>query len=311
MKLLVVAYSDHEPSTYLLYDTASGKLTEIGKRLPEIDPKRMARVDVVKNKARDGLEIPARLTLPRGEPRRRPLVVLVHPGPWRRGGSTTGENETAWGWHAEAQFLASRGYAVLQPEFRGSRGFGSRLFNAGAHQWGLAMQDDLADGAQWAAEQGFADPKRVCVAGAGYGGYAALMGVAKHPDVFRCAVALQAITDLEEYSSNWQYFNEEDRIHGIPLLLGDPQKDAARLRATSPLSRAADIKQPVFLAHWDWNRLVPFFHGAKMRDALKARGMPVEWVEYSNDWTPERDFEEAKDVWTRIEKFLERHLAQP
>ena len=302
-KLLVAAYSDRDPSITYLYDTTTGKLTQLGKWKQGIDPKQMARVEVVKYPAQDGLEIPARLTLPQGQSRNRPLVVLVHSGPWGRGGS--------WGWDAGAQFLASRGYVVLQPEFRGSRGFGRRHFEAGWRQWGLAMQDDLAAGARWAVQQGYADGKRVCISGYAYGGYAALMGLAKHPEVYRCGIALQPITDLEEYASNWQYFNEEELMHGIPLLLGDPEKDAAQLKATSPLNRAAEIRQPVFLAHWDELRQIPFFHGSKMRDALKAGGAPVEWVGYSNKWTPDRDAEETKDAWSRIEKFLARNLAQP
>ena len=302
-KLLVVAYSDRDPSITYLYDTGTGKLAQLGKWRPGIDPKQMARVEVVKYPGQDGMEIPARLTLPQGQSRNLPLVVLVHSGPWSRGGS--------WGWEGGAQFLASRGYAVLQPEFRGSRGFGQRHFEAGMRQWGLAMQDDLAAGARWAAQQGYADSKRVCISGYAYGGYAALMGLARHPDIYRCGIALQPITDLEEYASNWQYFGEEARMHGIPLLLGDVEKDAAQLKATSPLNRAADIRQPVLLAHWDGLRQIPFFHGSKMRDALKASGVPVEWVGYSNPWTPDRDAEETKDAWSRIEKFLARNLAQP
>lgn len=138
-KLLVRSHSDRAPFTFHLYDTATGKLTVLGKWRPMIDPKRMARVDVVKYRARDGLEIPARLTLPPGGGKNLPMVVLVHSTAFMRGGS--------WGWDAEAQFLASRGYAVLQPEIRGSQGFGLKHFKAGWKQWGLAMQDDLADGA--------------------------------------------------------------------------------------------------------------------------------------------------------------------
>lgn len=302
-KLLVSAFSDRAPYTFYLYDSASQKLTALGKWKPMIEPRQMARTDVVKYKARDGIDIPARLTLPQGSSRNLPMVVLVRSAAFSRGG--------AWGWDAEAQFLASRGYVVLQPEPRGARGFGLKHFKAGWKQWGLAMQDDIADGAKWAAQQGLADPKRVCIAGSLYGGYSALMGLVRDPELYRCAVALQAITDLPSYATNWQAFTEELRVHGIPMMLGDADRDAQQLKETSPVFRAAAIKQPVFIAHWDYRRAVPFEHGLRMRDALRANGTPVDWTDFATDWTLEREFQDTQAVWGDIEKFLARHMGKP
>lgn len=186
---VVRAFSDRQPPQFLLYHRGTKKLLRLGAAHPDIRPAQMGAGDFVRIQARDGLPIPAYLTLPPGEQNTKlPLVVLVHGGPWARG--------AAWGWDAEVQFLASRGYAVLQPEFRGGTGFGQKHFKAGFKQWGQTMQDDLADAARWAIAQGVADPKRVAIAGASYGGYAALMGLVKDPDLFRCAVNWVGVSDL-------------------------------------------------------------------------------------------------------------------
>ncbi len=159
---LVRAYSDRKPSTFHLFNLRTGEIEKVGDAYPNIDPARMGRQDVVRYKARDGRDIPALLTLPPGGTNKAPLVMLVHGGPFVRG--------TQWGWNPATQFLASRGYAVLEPEFRGSTGYGNEHFRAGFKQWGLAMQDDIADGARWAVAKGYADPNRICIAGASYGG---------------------------------------------------------------------------------------------------------------------------------------------
>ncbi|RLM51473.1 S9 family peptidase, partial [Halobellus sp. Atlit-31R] len=190
----------------------SGKLNPIGSSREGIDPARMGRQDPVRYKARDGREIPALLTVPPGGGKNLPLVVLVHGGPFVRGNS--------WGWDAKTQFLASRGYAVLEPEFRGSAGFGTRHFKAGFKQWGLAMQDDLADGVRWAVGKGIADGARVCIAGASYGGYATLMGLVKDPDLYKCGINWVGVTDINLlYNGGWTFTNDtsdEYKAYGMP-----------------------------------------------------------------------------------------------
>ncbi|HEY1091036.1 MAG TPA: alpha/beta fold hydrolase, partial [Burkholderiaceae bacterium] len=169
--VLVYSYADRFPGEFLHVSAKTGKWQRFGEVQPAIDTAGLGRTGLIRIKARDGLEIPVWVTRPVGVgDKPLPTVVLAHGGPWVRG--------RVWGWSAEAQFLAARGYVVIEPEFRGSEGYGTRLYQAGWKQWGLAMQDDLADALQAAIAKGWSDPKRVCIAGASYGGYAALMGVA-------------------------------------------------------------------------------------------------------------------------------------
>jgi dipeptidyl aminopeptidase/acylaminoacyl peptidase len=304
--VLVEAYSDTEPGRSYVYQTATRKLTLLGRTHPDIKPAAMGLMDMVRYKARDGLEIPAYLTLPRGSEaaaqKNLPLVVLVHGGPMARGAS--------WGWNPEVQFLASRGYAVLQPEFRGGTGFGAQHYKAGWKQWGLAMQNDLADGARWAIAQGIADPKRICIAGASYGGYAAMMGLVNDADLFRCAVNWVGVTDINLlFDVSWSDITEEFKRYGMALLVGDQAKDAAQFKATSPLQQAARITQPVLMAYGEWDQRVPQVHGEKMRDALKPHNPNVEWVVYEKEGHGWSKVETRLDFWGRVEKFLARNLA--
>ncbi len=302
--LLVEAVSDVQPRTYYLYNRESGNIELLSQSRPWIDAKKMAIKDFVRYKARDGLEIPAYLTRPKGEAKKNlPLIVLVHGGPYLRGGS--------WGWNADAQFLASRGYAVLEPEFRGSTGFGFKHFKAGWKQWGLSMQDDITDGAKWAIAQGIADPKRICLAGASYGGYATLMGLVKEPELFRCGVNWVGVTDIDlMYTVGWSDFSDEWQRYGMPVLVGDREKDSAQLKATSPLENAAKIKQPLLLAYGGSDRRVPIVHGTMFRDAVKQNNANVEWIEYPSEGHGWALLKTRVDFWTRVEKFLVKNMGK-
>jgi dipeptidyl aminopeptidase/acylaminoacyl peptidase len=246
--------------------------------------------------------MPAYLTLPPGERKTQlPLVVLVHGGPWARGAS--------WAWNGEVQFLATRGYAVLQPEFRGSTGFGQRHFRAGFKQWGLAMQDDLADAARWAIAQGVADASRVAIAGASYGGYAALMGLVKDPELFRCAVSWVGVSDLNLlYSATWDDISPDFKRWGMPALLGDREKDAALLKANSPLTHAARIKNPLLMAYGGADHRVPIEHGRRLYEAIKGHNKNLEWVLYDKEGHGWALPETRVDFWGRVERFLARHI---
>ena len=303
--LIVEAFADVQPTVSYLYHQLTGKLTRLGTSHPRIDPAQGGQTDFVRYQARDGLSIPAYLTLPPGGVKKGlPLVVLVHGGPWVRG--------AAWAFDPEVQFLASRGYAVLQPEFRGSTGFGAKHFEAGMKQWGLAMQHDVADGARWAIAQGFADPKRICIAGASYGGYAALMGLVNDSDLFRCGVSWVGVTDPQLlFSVSWSDITNESKRYGMTRLVGDPVADAALLKAVSPLEQAARIKRPLLLAYGAWDVRVPIIHGEKLRDALKRHNSKVEWLVYENEGHGWARPENRIDFWTRVEKFLARELAAP
>ncbi len=301
--MLVRAFSDVQPATYFLYHAQTKKLTRLGAEQPAIRPAQMSTMDMVRYKARDGLEIPAYLTLPKSSATKKnlPLVVYVHGGPWVRG--------TTWQWQGDVQFLASRGYAVLQPEFRGSTGFGDRHFRASFKQWGLSMQDDLADGARWAIAQGIADPGRICIMGASYGGYATLMGLARDGDLFRCGVEWAGVSDiLLMFDAHWSDMSDEWKRYGMPQMIGERGKDLAQLEATSPLKLAARIKNPLLIAHGRVDRRVPIEHGKRMFDALKAHNPDAEWVEYEKDGHGWGLPETQADWWGRVERFLARHI---
>jgi dipeptidyl aminopeptidase/acylaminoacyl peptidase len=232
-------------------------------------------------------------------------VVLVHGGPFVRG--------VEWGFSHENQFLASRGYMVIEPEFRGSTGYGSKLFKAGWKQWGLAMQDDITDATRWAIAQGLADPNRIAIAGASYGGYATMMGLLREPGLYKAGINWVGVTDIElMYSIGWSDFMDADNPwvrFGMPRMIGDSAKDAEQLTATSPLKQAHRIKQPVLLAYGEEDYRVPLPHGTKMRDALISAGnKSVEWVQYEGEghgWMLEKN---DVDFWSRVERFLARHL---
>lgn len=304
MVVLVRSWSDQEPGQIWLYRPAADAWQSVGRVRPDIDPARMATLDLYRFRARDGLEIPAWVTLPQGAPKGKPLptVVLVHGGPFTDGQS--------WGWHADAQFLASRGYAVIEPEFRGTTGYGYAHFRAGWKQWGLAMQDDVADAARWAASQGWTDPKRVCIAGASYGGYATLMGLIKDPDLYRCGVAWVAVSDPRLlYGLPWiNDISDEAQKYGLPVLLGDPKTDAAALAAVAPVELAARIKVPLLLAYGGEDSRVPLEHGLRMRAALRAAGQEPEWVVYEDEGHGWLKPANRYDFARRVERFLAKNL---
>jgi dienelactone hydrolase len=308
--LLVEAFADVHPRRWFAFHRGNRRLVAIGGQRPEIDAARMGTMDLVRVKARDGLEIPCYVTLPPGMTmasakaagRKLPLVVDVHGGPHVRGAT--------WEWQPMVQFLATRGYAVLQPQFRGSTGFGRKHLLAGLKQWGLAMQDDLADCARWAVGEGIADAKRIAIAGASYGGYAALMGLVKDADLFRCAVCQVGVSDLELlFSAGWSDAGEVDKRFGMRERIGDPVADRERFEATSPLKQAARIKNPLLLGYGGEDQRVPIQHGRRLYDAVRGHNPNVEWVEYRAEGHSWARTETQLDWAGRVERFLARNLA--
>lgn len=300
--VLVTAVSDAQPASTLAYNRQTRRLVRVGTTLPGLDPQALGRTRFERVPARDGLPIPVYLTLPPGGGTKLPLVVLVHGGPWARGAN--------WAFSPEVQFLASRGYAVLQPEFRGSTGFGDRHFRASFGEWGRAMQDDVTDATRWAIAQGVADPARVCIAGASYGGYATLMGLVREPALYRCGIDWVGVTDPDLlFSVGWSDMTEESRRYGLARMVGDPVRDALRLRQVSPLHMAGSITQPLLMAYGGWDRRVPLVHGEKLRDALRQAGHQPEWVVYPEEGHGWERVETRIDFWTRVEAFLAKHLS--
>ena len=301
--VLVRSYSDQDPGSYWIYRPPTGAWQPVGKVRGDIEPQAMATLDFQRIAARDGLDLPIWVTslkTPKGAPPR-PAVVLVHGGPWVRG--------THWKWNRDSQFLASRGYVVIEPEFRGGTGFGKKHFESGWKHWGDTMQDDVADAVQWAVAKGLVDAKRVCIAGASYGGYATLMGLIAHPELYRCGVAWVAVSDPRLlFEPSWASDSTEESRYGLPTLLGDPKQDAAALARAAPVERAAEIKVPLLLAFGRDDRRVPLEHGTRMREALRAAGREPEWIIYDGEGHGWLKTENQVDFWERVERFLAREL---
>lgn len=302
--VLVFSYSDRQPGEYLYYNGKKDAWQKLGSVRPTLDERTMGRTQLLHVPARDGLELPVWVTAPAGiPPKALPTIVLAHGGPWVRGRD--------WGFETEAQFLASRGYLVIESEFRGSTGFGDKHYRAGWKQWGKRMQDDLADALGAAVAKGWADPRRVCIAGASYGGYATLMGLAKQGDLFRCGVAWVGVSDPRLlFSVHWSDTDRDTKKYTMPELIGDPDKDAADLGANAPIELAAQIKAPLLLAYGGLDRRVPLVHGEKMRDALKAAGHPPQYIVYDDEGHGWRRPVNQIDFWKRVERFLDQNLKQ-
>src|SRR5579859_7509841 len=268
---LVTAHSDTEPGETYLFDRKTHKLTlqfKIRERLPR---ESLAAMKAVHYKSSDGLEIPAYLTLPKGVPAKNlPAIIIPHGGPWAR---------DSWGYNPIAQFLANRGYAVLEPNFRGSTGYGRKFLDAGNMEWGKKMQDDLTWGAKYLEAEGIADPKRIGIMGGSYGGYATLAGVAFTPDVYAAAVDLfgpsNLITLLDSIPPYWEPIRKMFHVR-----MGDPTtpEGKALLVERSPLTSAGKIKTPLMIAQGANDPRVNHAESEQIVIALRDRGFPVEYL---------------------------------
>lgn len=301
--IVVGSSAANQPVEYYLFDRSNASLQRIGASRPWIDPATQGTVTLQRITTRDGLQMPLYVTSPAGarDDQALPAVVLVHGGPWARGFDLR--------WEAEAQFLASRGYRVLQPEFRSSEGYGFKLFRAGWKQWGTTMQDDLVDAVRWAGKQGLVDEKRVCVVGGSYGGYAALMAPIVHPGVFRCAASFAGVTEIElMYSANWSDISAAAKRYSYPRLIGSPQDDAEMLARASPLKRAGELRIPVLVVQGGLDRRVPIVHARRFVDAARAAGVEVEAVYYGDEGHGFMHPSNHADYLRRLEAFLARSL---
>ncbi len=311
---IVYSYNDREPGEYLHYDHENKTLRTLGRTRPWIDEGRQGRSSFHRVAARDGLTLPVYITHPPGQApadlaqgaklQALPTVVQVHGGPFVRGHSLR--------WSAEAQLLASRGYRVLQVEYRGSTGYGWQHFRAGWKQWGTGMQDDLADALAWAAAQGLTDPQRVCLMGYSYGGYAALMAPIRHPGLFRCAISGFGVTDpLLMYTAKWSDITEQSKRYFFPDVLGDPEQDAELLAAASPLKRVAELKLPVLLSYGGEDLRVPQEHAGRFLRAARAARVPVEVMPFPDEGHGWFKGQNHIRFLTRVESFLADALKKP
>lgn len=309
-KVLVYSYGDTEPGTYYFYDPQAKTLSEWVRTRPWIRPELMSRMDVVHYRARDGQDLFGYFTRPvSAAPGPVPLLVWVHGGPHAR---------DHWGFDPDIQFFASRGYAVFQPSFRGSTGMGERFETAGYRQWGRMMQDDVTDGVRALIDQGRVDPRRVCIGGGSYGGYAALMGVIREPDLFRCAIDEAGPTDMidfldspvADYNRRTATFADGEMEQALARRIGDPSDPQQRrdLEENSPRRLAARIKAPVLLVYGTDDQRVPFDQGTSMRDALRTAGARFEWKSYIGEGHGVWDRNNRLDRLRRMERFLGEHL---
>ena len=298
-KGIVVKYNDRLRRKVYSYDFATKSVTEIANPFPWLDEKEMAQMKPITYQSRDGLTIHGYLTLPKGiEPKNLPVVVNPHGGPWARDG---------WYYNPEVQFLANRGFAVLQMNFRGSTGYGKKFFEASFKEWGKKMQDDITDGVEYLKKEGIADPKRIAIYGGSYGGYATLAGVAFTPDLYACAVDYVGVANLFTFMNTippyWKPYL--DQFHEM---VGDPAKDSLLMAEASPVLHADKIRVPIFVAQGANDPRVNKAESDQMVNALKLRGIEVEYMVKNDEGHGFRNQNNRYDFYGAMEKFLNKHL---
>ena len=293
---LVRIWSDRDAGQYLLFDTQARTADGVFARLAWFAPEKMAAARKVELKARDGLALHGYLTRPQGAAEAPlPMVVLPHGGPF-------GIHD-AWDFDLDTQLLAEAGYAVLRLNYRGSGNYGRSYRVQGAQEWGGTMQDDLTDATRWAIDQGIADPARICIVGASYGGYAALMGVAKEPDLYRCAAGYVGVYDLPALHA--------DRARSATWMrhwANDWMGARASLAERSPVNLAYLIKVPVFLAAGGADHIAPMMHSRRMQRALEAAGVPVQTLYIDSEGHGFRKEEHRRRYYAQLLGFLAQHL---
>jgi dipeptidyl aminopeptidase/acylaminoacyl peptidase len=299
---IVLASSDKSSGTYYIYNQKSGNLEKIAETTPWLDPNEMASMIPIRYKSRDGLTINGYLTLPRGytmdNARNMAVIVNPHGGPWYR---------DQWGFNPEIQFLANRGYAVLQMNFRGSTGYGKEFWQASFKQWGKAMQNDITDGVNWLIDEGIADKNRIAIYGASYGGYATLAGVAFTPDLYSAAVDYVGVSNLFTFMKTIPPY-WKPMLDMMYEMVGDPVKDSIIMREASPVFFAKDIKTPLFVAQGANDPRVNINESNQMVEALKSRGTYVEYMVKENEGHGFYNQENQFDFYNAMEKFLAKYL---
>lgn len=302
-RFVVRTYSDRSLGSYYMYDQPTDQLTKIADVSPWLDETALVEMKPVRYTARDGQIINGYLTLPKGlDPKNLPVIINPHGGPWAR---------DQWGFNPEIQFLANRGYAVLQMNFRGSTGYGRKFWEISFKQWGLSMQDDISDGVAWLVQEGIADPKRVAIYGGSYGGYATLAGATLTPDLYACAVDYVGVSNLFTFLNTippyWKPFL--DMMHEM---VGDPNnpQDSLRMRATSPVFLAEKIKCPLLIAQGAKDPRVNKDESDQMVAALEQRGVHVKYLMKENEGHGFRNEENRFEFYETMEAFLGEHLRQ-
>lgn len=298
-KMLIRTFTDKSRGAYYFYDTETDRLKKLVDISPWLTEKHMADVKPVKYTSRDGLTIHGYLTLPRGvKPHGLPTVMYIHGGPWVR---------DYWGFDPTAQFLANRGYAVLQINYRGSSGYGKAFWTSSFKQWGKAMQDDISDGVKWLMKQGIADPDRVCIYGGSYGGYATLAGLAFTPELYACGIDYVGVSNLftffEAFPPYWEL------MKGMWCeMVGDPVEDEELLREISPLFHVDRMRAPLLVAQGANDPRVKQAESDRIVEALTERGIEVAYIVKENEGHGFVNEENRFDFYRAMEEFLAKHL---
>lgn len=298
-KVVVIVEGDRDPGAFYLYDVDSSKLSFLIARAPWIKPEALAVMEPFAIKARDGVPLHGYLTRPPGQEQAKnlPMVVLVHGGPYGI--------QDFWEYDPTVQLLASRGYAVLQVNFRGSGGYGMAFQKSGYREWGAKMQDDVTDATRWAVEQGAADAKRICIFGGSYGGYSALQGAVREPDLYQCTIGYVGVYDLRLMKSRGdipQSFNGEGYLE---MVLGDDDKVLAQ---RSPINQLDRLKAKVMLIVGGQDKRVPPVQGENLRNALSKRGVDFEWLYRPTEGHGFWDEANVVDMYGKILDFLDRNI---
>ena len=298
-KAMVRTYSDKTLGSYYFYDLNNKELKKLADVSPWLKEQYMADMKPIQFKSRDGLTIHGYFTLPKGvESKNLPVVVNVHGGPWAR---------DIWGFNPEVQFLANRGYAVLQINYRGSTGYGKKFWELSFKQWGKTMQDDVTDGAKWLIKKGIADPKRIAIYGGSYGGYATLAGLTFTPNLYCCGVDYVGVSNLFTFMNTippyWKPYL--DMFHEM---VGDPKKDSLLMAEASPVLHADQIKAPLFIAQGAHDPRVNKNESDQMVKALRKRGVEVQYMVKENEGHGFHNEENRFDFYGAMEKFLAKHL---
>ena len=300
--MIVRTYNDKTPGEYYVYDVEKDVLTHIADIYPWLNENNMATMNCVTYTTRDGLNIEAYLTLPKGytveTAKNLPVVVNPHGGPWARDG---------WGFNPEVQFLANRGYAVFQMNFRGSTGFGKKFWESSFKQWGKTMQDDITDGVTWLKEKGIANPSKIAIYGGSYGGYATLAGLTFTPDIYACGVDYVGVSNLFTFLNTIPPYWKPmlDMMHEM---VGNPKKDSTLLANASPVFHVDQIKVPLFIAQGANDPRVNKDESDQMVEALKKRGVETEYMVKDNEGHGFHNEENRFDFYRAMEKFLDEHL---
>ncbi|MCB0760194.1 MAG: S9 family peptidase [Flavobacteriales bacterium] len=296
---IVRTFNDRSLGAYYLYDFERNALTLIEEVSTWLNEDHLCKMESVEYRSRDGLTIHGYLTLPVGvEARNLPVVVNPHGGPWAR---------DYWGFNPEVQFLANRGYAVLQMNFRGSVGYGRAFWEASFKQWGKAMQDDISDGVQWLIDQGIADPKRVAIYGGSYGGYATLSGLAFTPDLYACGIDYVGVSNLFTFMKTIPPYWEQ-YLEMMYEMVGHPEQDQELLESASPVFHADRIVVPLLIAQGARDPRVNVEESNQMVAAMQERGIEVEYLVEEEEGHGFRNEENRFAFYRAMEQFLQQHL---